>query len=236
MKFTESEVRQLLEKILPVLEYIHSLGVINRDISPDNLILRNIDQLPILIDFRGVKQVAAAVASQYYEPAATMNTPQGNLLGRMGYAPPEQMQTGLVEPYSDLYALAATVLVLLTGKQPLELIDNHTLTWDWQQEISLSPNLGIVLDKMLSPTPNIRYSSAKEVLNALYPATVNNSINSSTPTSTPQAIPPQEPKTEATMVVPPNIPSNSPSSSSSSTYPDVPNPNQSKGYQGNFSW
>jgi serine/threonine-protein kinase len=66
LRFTEIETRQLLQQILPVLEYIHSVGVIHRDISPDNLMLRAFEQLPVLIDFGGVKQVAATVASQYY--------------------------------------------------------------------------------------------------------------------------------------------------------------------------
>jgi serine/threonine protein kinase len=44
---------------LPILSYIHSLNIIHRDISPDNLILRNADNLPILIDFGGVKQLPA---------------------------------------------------------------------------------------------------------------------------------------------------------------------------------
>ncbi|WP_158224912.1 protein kinase family protein, partial [Brunnivagina elsteri] len=55
MYFSETEVKQLLQQILPVLDYIHSMGVIHRDISPDNLILRNPQTpteaaLPILID------------------------------------------------------------------------------------------------------------------------------------------------------------------------------------------
>jgi serine/threonine-protein kinase len=169
--FTEIEARQLLQQILPVLEYIHSLGVIHRDISPDNLILRSTPQepigLPILIDFGGVKQVAAAVASQYYQPGVGTPSPPPTLLGKIGYAPPEQMRTGLVEAHSDLYALAATVLVLMTGKQPQELIDPHTLSWRWRQEISLSSNLAAVLDKMLSPAPSDRYKSASQVLAAL---------------------------------------------------------------------
>jgi len=176
LRLTEAEVRQLLQQILPVLEYIHGVGVIHRDISPDNLILRTpqvlpnqggIEGVPVLIDFGGVKQVAATVASQYYQPGTATPSPPPTLLGKIGYAPPEQMQTGLVEPHSDLYALAATVLVLLTLKQPQELIDTYTLTWQWRREVSLSPVFGVVLDKMLSPVPSDRYQSARQVLQAL---------------------------------------------------------------------
>ncbi|NDJ23833.1 protein kinase [Nostoc sp. B(2019)] len=169
LRFTEAEGRQLLQQILPVLDYIHSLGVIHRDISPDNLILRNIDQLPVLIDFGGVKQVVATVASQYYQPGEVAPPPSPTLLGKVGFAPPEQMQTGMVSPHSDLYALAVTVLVLLTGKQPQDLIDTYTLSWQWRREINLSSNLGQVLDKMLSSRPSDRYQSARQVLEALTP-------------------------------------------------------------------
>ncbi|MBE9126351.1 protein kinase, partial [Coleofasciculus sp. LEGE 07081] len=58
LRFNETEVTQLLRQILPILRYIHSLGVIHRDISPDNLMMRSTDGLPVLIDFGGVKQVA----------------------------------------------------------------------------------------------------------------------------------------------------------------------------------
>jgi serine/threonine protein kinase, bacterial len=81
LRFTEAEIRQLLQQILPILHYIHSLGVIHRDISPDNLILRSVDKLPVLIDFGGVKQVAAVVASQYYQPGEVPSQPPATLLG-----------------------------------------------------------------------------------------------------------------------------------------------------------
>lgn len=173
LKFTEAEIRQLLVQILPVLEYIHALGVIHRDISPDNLMLRSGDQLPILIDFGGVKQVAATVASQYYQSGAMPSPTNRTLLGKIGFAPPEQMQTGVVSAQSDLYALAVTMLVLLTGKQPHELIDTYNLTWQWRQEVSISPVLGQIIDKMLSPMANHRYQTAGQLLQILNPQTSN---------------------------------------------------------------
>ncbi|MBV8885650.1 MAG: protein kinase [Chroococcidiopsidaceae cyanobacterium CP_BM_RX_35] len=166
LRFSELEVNQLLLQLLPVLDYIHSVGVIHRDISPDNLMLRNSDNLPVLIDFGGVKQAAATVAFQYAQPGAS-TTPSVTLLGKVGYAPQEQMQMGLVFPHSDLYSLAVTVLVLLTGKEPQELIDEYTLGWNWRQEVNLNSTFGAVLDKMLLPTPSDRYQSAHEVLQAL---------------------------------------------------------------------
>ncbi|MBD2346702.1 serine/threonine-protein kinase [Anabaena subtropica] len=184
LRFTEAEIRQLLQQILPVLDYIHSLGVIHRDISPDNLILRNVDRLPVLIDFGGVKQVVAVVASEYYQPGVVASPPAATLLGKVGFAPPEQMQTGSVSPHSDLYALAVTAVVLLTGKQPQELVDTYNLSWQWRREISLSPILGQVLDKMLAARPGDRYQSAQEVLQALNPAPANYHIPTPSPVPT----------------------------------------------------
>ena len=166
MCFNESEIMQLLTQLLPVLEYVHSLGVVHRDISPDNLMLRHSDWLPVLIDFGGVKQVAATVESQLQTGAGEGAIPSTRL-GKMGYAPDEQMQMGLVYPHSDLYALAATCLVLLTGKEPQQLIDPQTLQWNWQQQVKLTPRLSDVLDKMLAHRPGDRFPSARDVLFAL---------------------------------------------------------------------
>ena len=126
--FQEDEVRQLLLSILPVLEYTHSLGVIHRDISPDNIICRSSDGMPVLIDFGGVKQIAVNAEIQ-----VKGNTDVPTRLGKAGYAPHEQMQRGTVFPHSDLYALAATGLVLLTGQEPTELIDPQNMTWNWRK-------------------------------------------------------------------------------------------------------
>ncbi|MBD1832780.1 protein kinase [Cyanobacteria bacterium FACHB-472] len=193
--FSEGEVRQILLHILPVLEYIHSLGVIHRDISPENMILRSSDQLPVLIDFGGVKEVAATVESQFTLGSSNSQPLIATRLGKRGYAPDEQMDKGLVFPNSDLYALAASLLVLLTLKQPHEIIDSETLKWNWRREINLSPMLGDVLDKMLSRRISDRYQSAREVLQAL-------SVNIPS-TELPPTQPPAPPPIEPTQAVSP---------------------------------
>ncbi len=167
-RFSEAEATQLLLQILPILAYIHQFGVIHRDISPDNLMLRRADALPVLIDFGGVKQVAAAVESQLAsDPAHANSSAPGTRLGKIGYAPDEQMQMGVATPSSDLYALGVTVLVLLTGREPRDLLDANTLTWTWEREVSLSPHLAAVMHKLLAHRPHDRYQSARDVLQAL---------------------------------------------------------------------
>lgn len=167
--FSEAEVTQLILQLLPVLDYIHSLGVIHRDISPDNLIRRSLDGLPVLIDYGGVKQVAAKVMP--IEAGKTIPSSQPETvtrLGKMGYAPPEQLELGEVNPHSDFYALAVTALVLLTGKEPPDLFSrNGTLDrYQWRKEISLNPKLLTILSQMLDPSPAKRYQSAQAILQA----------------------------------------------------------------------
>jgi serine/threonine protein kinase len=165
--FTESEVVQILRDILPVLQHIHSLGVVHRDISPENLIQRSGDNLPVLIDFGAVKQAATTAI------AVSSGRPIMTLLGKEGFAPQEQIQQGQAFPCTDLYSLAVTVLVLLTGKDPKRLYSSSKMTWRWRAEVNLSPGLGNILDKMLAHRPRDRYQSANDVLSALEKANLN---------------------------------------------------------------
>lgn len=158
--FSEAEVTQLLFQLLPVLEYIHSKNLIHRDISPDNIIQHDADKLPFLIDFGSVKQIAANAVLQF-------NGQSDTAIGKQGYSPTEQMRQGKVSPASDLYALAVTTLVLLTGKKPQKLYDVNQKSWNWRTHVSVSQNLGTVLDRMLADRAGDRYQSAKEVREAL---------------------------------------------------------------------
>ena len=191
--FAEEEIKELLLQLLPVLDYIHDRGIIHRDISPDNLIMRSADQLPVLIDFGGVKQIVAHLESPSVADSETIVT----RLGKVGYAPDEQLQQGLVYPNSDLYALAVTALVLLTGKEPQQLFDSNTLIWQWQDYVSLSSALAAVLAKMLAANKSDRYQTAAEVKRAIQdgatpeaPASPTSSSTSS-PTALPTQMPPE---------------------------------------------
>ncbi len=158
--FNEAEVTQLLFQLLPVLEYIHSKNLIHRDISPDNIIQHDADKLPFLIDFGSVKQIAANAVLQF-------NGQSDTAIGKQGYSPMEQMRQGKVSPASDLYALAVTALVLLTGKKPQKLYDVNQKSWDWRSHVTVSQNLATVLDRMLADRAGDRYQSAKQVREAL---------------------------------------------------------------------
>lgn len=158
--FNESEAIELLQQILPVLLYIHARGIIHRDISPHNLILRRSDQLPVLIDFGNVKQLANNNTTSSGQPITVAIATE---LGEMSYAPPEQIQTGMVYPHSDLYALAATILVLLSGKKPQQLLPQGS----WQKEVNISAKFKNILVSMLAENPKERFLSAHQVIEAL---------------------------------------------------------------------
>ena len=159
--FNEAEAVEFLQNMLPVLTHIHNMGIIHRDISPDNIIFRDRDRLPVLIDFGVVKAgvTQLEVSTQIH---------QGTTVGKAGYAPGEQLQTGEAYANSDLYALAVTVVVMMTGRKPESLIDKSTMTWKWHQWVpTLTPWFAKILNKMLSRVPNSRYQSATEVAQAL---------------------------------------------------------------------
>ncbi len=164
-KFTESQVRQVLIDLLPVLDFIHSHNIIHRDIKPDNII-RNSNGTLSLIDFGVSKQLSGSIL-----------TKMGTITGTPGYAPPEQFR-GMVYPASDLYSLGVTCIRLLTNCLPQEdgtdeLFDSMKMKWIWRSQVRVSDeNLGNVLDKMLQDLVGDRYQSATEVLQALQPSSV----------------------------------------------------------------
>ncbi|MBD2257015.1 serine/threonine-protein kinase [Pseudanabaena sp. FACHB-2040] len=164
-QFSENEVAMLLRQVLPVLQYLHSLGIVHRDISPDNLIQRNADGLPVLIDFGGVKQLVVNVRYQLgvEQPYANADG-QVTRLGKAGYAPAEQLDSGVANPSSDLYALGVTVLVLLTSEEPEALFDQRSQTWQWQEKVRVSPALATVLNRLVAPRASDRYATADQVM------------------------------------------------------------------------
>ncbi|MGL5795232.1 MAG: protein kinase domain-containing protein, partial [Waterburya sp.] len=166
--FSEEEILEFFGNLLPVLSYLHRRGVIHRDISPDNIIFRNYDRLPVLIDLGGVKQVAMEV-NGLLERKQNPVTISSTCLGKVGYAPDEQIYIGLVAPHSDLYAMAVTALVLMTGKKPQQLLNPNTLDWIWEEDLKLNPLLTKTINQMLAIKPAYRFQSAEEVLQVLTP-------------------------------------------------------------------
>ncbi|MBI4782623.1 MAG: serine/threonine protein kinase [Oscillatoriophycideae cyanobacterium NC_groundwater_1537_Pr4_S-0.65um_50_18] len=159
--FSEAEVTQLLLAILPVLKFVHDSHSIHRDIKPSNII-RSRDGTYYLLDFGAVKQVTSGAA---------VGAQPGRSTGiySMGFAPPEQMRGDRVYPATDLYALAVTCIMMLTGKDPADLYDNYSDRWNWRAYAQVSDRLEAILNQLLQAAPNQRFQSATEVLQALQP-------------------------------------------------------------------
>ena len=163
-RFNESDVKNFLLEILPVVQYIHSQGVIHRDIKPANIIRRVQDNHLVLIDFGAVKdQVSQTILLDPTDQTA--NTKFS--VGTFSFAPPEQMALRPIFA-SDIYALGMTCLYLLTGKSPKDL-DFDAVTGEivWQPHVQVSPNFVRILDKMLKPIVSHRFQSAADVVKAL---------------------------------------------------------------------
>ncbi|MCG8368390.1 MAG: protein kinase [Pseudanabaenales cyanobacterium] len=165
--FSEEEVIYWLRDMLRVLEYLHDLNIVHRDISPDNIMFCRDRGLPVLIDFGLVNDALTKIWTE--TPDAPAPPRRASVVGKLGYSPPEQIRMGQCFPCSDLYALGVTAIVLLTGKNPNSLIDQDSLEWQWRSHITLSEPLARILDRMLMQKPIDRYPSARDVMAALQP-------------------------------------------------------------------
>lgn len=176
--FSETEVIQWLKNLLPVLDYLHKLSIIHRDISLENMMLPDNKSQPVLIDFGLVKEAITKI--EFGDENTQQHYTQASIVGKYGYAPPEQIRLGQCYPCSDIYALGVCAVVLLTGKRP-ELLINESLEWQWDSYVNVSDRLTKILNKMLAEKPKQRYQSAKEVLTDIEPLILSQKINETPP-------------------------------------------------------
>jgi serine/threonine protein kinase len=179
--FKESQINQLLENILPVLQFIHDRQVVHRDIKPDNIIRRS-SLTPLSPDGRGSGGEGDLVLVDFGAAKSfTIDTANrtGTLIGSAEYVAPEQAR-GKAFPQSDLYSLGVTCIHLLTGLSPFDLYDDARDCWIWREnlQIPISSRLEIVLDRLLERAIANRYRSAAEVLDDLQGLTISSNINS----------------------------------------------------------
>ena len=150
------------------MDYIHDLGIVHRDINPDNILQVENSELPVLVDF-GVGKLTN-LANSIYSDSRSRHHPfvvKASYVGKLGYAPREQISMGNCFPASDLYALGVTALVLLTGQEPTTLIDHSSLEWQWQKYVQVSPTFAQIITRMVADKPLERYQSATELLQQL---------------------------------------------------------------------
>lgn len=163
-KYGVLQFRNLIEMMLPLLEAlieIHSQGLIHRDIRPDNIMVQHNGKLK-LMDF--------GAARDYTESGNKSLT----VILKPGYAPPEQYQThGVQGPWTDIYALCATIYKCLTGITPPDAIarvmDDKFKEPD-QLDGKLSPDIKKILWKGMNIFPEERYQDIVEFGEDVYDA------------------------------------------------------------------
>lgn len=169
---SQQKVEKIVLSLLSVLDFIHNQRIVHRDIKPDNIILRQGDDLPFLIDFGVVKEAMATVVTTNGHSAYSV------AIGTPGYMASEQA-AGRPIYSSDLYSLALTAIYLLTGKSPQNLqTDSRNGEILWREAApDIHSNLATVLDKAIRFHPKDRFSTAKEMLEALQPYQVNSTAS-----------------------------------------------------------
>jgi formylglycine-generating enzyme required for sulfatase activity len=158
--FNQAKIRELLESLLPVLDFLHhqSPPVIHRDIKPANIIRRRSDGGLVLVDFGAAKQATQSMLAK-----------TGTAIGSAEFAAPEQARRKPVFA-SDIYSLGVTCIYLLTQVSPFDLFDLSTDAWVWRDYLVDNPvdeKLGKVLDKMIANSLSQRYRSAEDILSVL---------------------------------------------------------------------
>ena len=108
----EAELKAILSPILDGLEVVHGVDFLHRDIKPGNIIIRDEDNSPVLLDFGSARQAISARSRS----VTSIITP--------GYAPIEQYSSrGDQGPWTDIYALGGVCYRALTGEVPEDATD-----------------------------------------------------------------------------------------------------------------
>ena len=150
-----AEIVHVFLELLGILDYLHGRvpPVLHRDIKPSNIIVRA-DGTPALVDFGSVRRVFLGAE----ESGSTV-------VGTYGYMPYEQYM-GQASPASDLYALGATMLHLLTGRPPRDFMTGEGRI-EVPDPLPGDPRLAPIVARMLRTSPAERFASARDVQRAL---------------------------------------------------------------------
>lgn len=158
-KMEPEDVLKVMKPVMKALEQMHRTGMIHRDISPDNIMIRRDGQVK-LIDFG-----AARVAQEEDEKSLTV-------MLKRGFSPEEQYRSkGHQGPWTDIYALSATMYYMLTGVIPPEsmervLEDKYVSLKEY--DIELDTKIADAIDKGLCVLAKNRYQSMSDLIHAIY--------------------------------------------------------------------
>ncbi|MFP2925214.1 serine/threonine-protein kinase [Pyxidicoccus sp. 3LG] len=171
------QVLQLLARLARALDATHAAGGLHRDVKGDNILVRQADGQPFLMDFGSGHHLGAATLTwdlfppgtpAYRSPEAWHFVLRSNKPRAVSYPP---------GPWDDVFALGVTAYRLVTGKYPPSVYPRAEDAWLWHPEklalwtastgnARCAPELSALVSRMLSPRPEAR-GSAREVAEAL---------------------------------------------------------------------
>lgn len=175
---TVQEVLEILRPVLQALATVHQAGLVHRDISPDNIMLLPNGKVKLL-DFGAVREVGNAAVDKELTHAT-------QAILKHGFAPLEQYQAkGALGPWTDIYALCATIYYCATGKVPPEAHERmmEDIPIAWSSVPGLTGQQTDTLEKGMALMPRDRIGSAQELYEGLY--------------GTPKAVPREKTETPA---------------------------------------
>lgn len=183
-KMTADQTFQILRPVMRALAQVHEQDLVHRDISPDNIMILP-DGRAKLLDFGAAREVV----DPDVEKQLSRST---EAILKHGFAPMEQYQrNGTLGPWTDVYALCATVYYCLTGEIPPDapnrIMEGKEVSWD--QIPGLSSQQAAVLKKGMSLIPKERISSVAELEKQLF---------GQSPSPKPVPDPDPEPETKST--------------------------------------
>jgi serine/threonine protein kinase len=155
--FSETELKQIAQELLSVLEYIHGHqpAVVHRDLKPSNILLGD----------RSAHSPGQVYLVDFGSVQAGCHDGTRTVVGTYGYMPPEQFG-GKTSPASDLYALGATLIYMATGQHPADL-PQRDLRMRFDDRVTLSAHLVCWLKWMTEPSLQKRPKSANQSLKSL---------------------------------------------------------------------
>ena len=158
-RIAPEDLIELLVPLIESLDEIHSQGMIHRDISPDNIM--------VLPDGR-IKLMDFGAARDYTE----FGEKSLSIVLKPGYAPPEQYQThGIQGPWTDIYALCATMYKCITGENPpdaIERVMDDSLKKISEFGIDILPQEEAAIIKGMSVSAKDRYQDIRDFCEDLY--------------------------------------------------------------------
>ncbi|KZR84429.1 Serine/threonine-protein kinase B [Synechococcus sp. MIT S9504] len=196
--FGSGEVLLLMRQLLPPLAVLHGQELVHGDINPRNLLRRDQDCLPVLLDF-GLLQRCGQQPLTAASPV---------------FAPRSQVRQDPAAAWMDLHGLGVSALTLLTGRPPAQLLQADAQDWLLPNDLDLDSSYREVLERLLSEQPGQRFELAADALQALQAVSMPE-------TTGPQA------RADRTLVLAPAVSDDSPPAASGSPdLPRIANPSR----------